>query len=102
MNHRTVIRDEQATLQTGDLTTLGTPTRGSMWIAFPDEIPMAVMGLRGASCHTDVPAMHACRLGAESIVSKKVDGTYRSGPCADVLVRLGSLCPTLLSSGLVF
>jgi bifunctional non-homologous end joining protein LigD len=24
---------------------------------------------------------HACRLGAEGIVSKKVDGPYRSGPC---------------------
>jgi bifunctional non-homologous end joining protein LigD len=24
---------------------------------------------------------HACRLGAEGIVSKKVDSTYRSGPC---------------------
>jgi hypothetical protein len=24
---------------------------------------------------------HACRLGAEGIVSKKVDGTYHSGPC---------------------
>ena len=24
---------------------------------------------------------HACRLGAEGIVSKKVDGIYRSGPC---------------------
>jgi bifunctional non-homologous end joining protein LigD len=24
---------------------------------------------------------HSCRLGAEGIVSKKVDGTYRSGPC---------------------
>jgi len=24
---------------------------------------------------------HACRLGAEGIVSKKVDGTYRSGAC---------------------
>src|SRR5882757_5560909 len=24
---------------------------------------------------------HACRLGAEGIVYKKVDGTYRSGPC---------------------
>jgi ATP-dependent DNA ligase len=24
---------------------------------------------------------HACRLGAESIVSKKADSTYRSGPC---------------------
>ena len=23
----------------------------------------------------------ACRLGAEGIVSKKIDGTYRSGPC---------------------
>ena len=25
---------------------------------------------------------HACRLGAEGIVSKRGDGTYRSGPCA--------------------
>jgi bifunctional non-homologous end joining protein LigD len=24
---------------------------------------------------------HACRLGAEGIVSKRVDGTYRSGQC---------------------
>ena len=24
---------------------------------------------------------HACRLGAEGIVSKKVNSTYRSGPC---------------------
>jgi hypothetical protein len=24
---------------------------------------------------------HDCRLGAEGIVSKRVDGTYRSGPC---------------------
>ncbi len=24
---------------------------------------------------------HGCRLGAEGIVSKRVDGTYRSGPC---------------------
>jgi bifunctional non-homologous end joining protein LigD len=24
---------------------------------------------------------HACRLGVEGIVSKRVDGTYRSGPC---------------------
>ena len=24
---------------------------------------------------------HACRLGAEGIASKKVDGTYRSGRC---------------------
>jgi bifunctional non-homologous end joining protein LigD len=24
---------------------------------------------------------HACRLGAEGIVSKRVDGTYRSGRC---------------------
>jgi hypothetical protein len=24
---------------------------------------------------------HACRLGAEGIVSKRVDGTYQSGPC---------------------
>jgi bifunctional non-homologous end joining protein LigD len=25
---------------------------------------------------------HACRLGAEGIVSKRIDGIYRSGPCA--------------------
>jgi hypothetical protein len=25
---------------------------------------------------------HACRLGAEGIVSKRVDGIYRSGPCS--------------------
>src|SRR5215470_15869161 len=25
---------------------------------------------------------HACRLGAEGIVSKRVDGTYRSGQCS--------------------
>ncbi len=25
---------------------------------------------------------HACRLGAEGIISKRADGTYRSGPCA--------------------
>jgi bifunctional non-homologous end joining protein LigD len=24
---------------------------------------------------------HACRLGAEGMVSKRVDGTYRSGRC---------------------
>jgi ATP-dependent DNA ligase len=24
---------------------------------------------------------HACQLGAEGIVSKKVDGAYQSGPC---------------------
>jgi bifunctional non-homologous end joining protein LigD len=24
---------------------------------------------------------YACRLGAEGIVSKKVDGAYQSGPC---------------------
>jgi bifunctional non-homologous end joining protein LigD len=31
----------------------------------------------------DGPAVfaHACQLGAEGIVSKKIDGTYRSGPC---------------------
>jgi len=47
--------------------------------------------LRGTDTHIlfnehvagDGPAVfeHACRLGAEGIVSKKVDGTYRSGPC---------------------
>jgi bifunctional non-homologous end joining protein LigD len=31
----------------------------------------------------DGPAVfaHACRLGAEGIVSKKIDGAYQSGPC---------------------
>ena len=24
---------------------------------------------------------HACQLGAEGIVSKRIDSTYRSGPC---------------------
>jgi bifunctional non-homologous end joining protein LigD len=24
---------------------------------------------------------HACQLGAEGIVSKRIDGTYQSGPC---------------------
>lgn len=28
-----------------------------------------------------LPFEHACRLGAEGIVSKRIDGTYRSGPC---------------------
>jgi bifunctional non-homologous end joining protein LigD len=32
---------------------------------------------------------HACRLGAEGIVSKRVDGTYRSGPCS-VWVKVGN------------
>ena len=40
---------------------------------------------RPASCsneHLGRPyRLRACRLGAEGIVSKKVDGTYRSGPC---------------------
>jgi ATP-dependent DNA ligase len=26
--------------------------------------------------------VHACRLGVEGIVSKRIDGTHRSGPCA--------------------
>jgi bifunctional non-homologous end joining protein LigD len=30
---------------------------------------------------------HACRLGAEGIVSKTVDSTYRSGPCR-VLIKV--------------
>ena len=47
--------------------------------------------LRGTDTHTlfnehvtgDGPTVfeHACRLGAEGIVSKKIDGSYRSGPC---------------------
>jgi ATP-dependent DNA ligase len=32
---------------------------------------------------------HACRLGAEGIVSKKVDGTYRSGRCR-VWIKVGT------------
>jgi bifunctional non-homologous end joining protein LigD len=56
---------------------------------------------------------HACRLGAESIVSKKIDGTYRSGPCrvwikvrnpASIAVQSGAqrepptCCPSARSS----
>ncbi len=32
---------------------------------------------------------HACRLGAEGIVSKKVDGAYQSGPCR-VWINVGN------------
>jgi bifunctional non-homologous end joining protein LigD len=32
---------------------------------------------------------NACRLGAEGIVSKRVDGTYRSGPCR-VWIKVGN------------
>jgi hypothetical protein len=38
---------------------------------------------------------HACRLGAEGIVSKRVDSTYRSGPCrrgSRSAIPPGSLC----------
>jgi bifunctional non-homologous end joining protein LigD len=55
--------------------------------------------LRNEHVAEDGPTVlaHACRLGAEGIVSKKVDGTYRSGPC-----RSGSrfaIQPALLCSG---
>src|SRR5215831_15456797 len=36
---------------------------------------------------------HACRLGAEGIVSKKVDGTYRSGHCP-VWIKVRNLAST--------
>jgi hypothetical protein len=43
--------------------------------------------------------LHACRLGAEGIVSKNVDGTYRSGPCrGSIKVRTGGWHP---AAGLV-
>jgi hypothetical protein len=29
-----------------------------------------------------LPSLRTCRLGAEGIVSKRIDGTYRSGPCS--------------------
>ena len=36
---------------------------------------------------------HACRLGAEGIVSKQLDSTYRSGPCPVwIKVRKASRC----------
>jgi hypothetical protein len=50
---------------------------------------------------------HACRLGAEGIVSKRDDGTYRSGPCpvwikvrnpANVAVRHGLQIASLHSA----
>jgi ATP-dependent DNA ligase len=44
---------------------------------------------------------HACQLGAECIVSKKVDGAYQSDPCrvwikvrnpASIAVQISKLC----------
>jgi hypothetical protein len=32
---------------------------------------------------------HACRLGAEGIVSKRIDSTYQSGPCR-VRINVGN------------
>jgi hypothetical protein len=47
---------------------------------------------------------HACRLGAEGIVSKRVDGTYRSGPCP-VWIKVrnpASIAVQLTSSSQIF
>jgi bifunctional non-homologous end joining protein LigD len=38
--------------------------------------------LRGVAGDGPLVLARACRLGAEGIVSKKVDGKYRSGPCS--------------------
>jgi hypothetical protein len=46
---------------------LAMPELVDIWRALPDD---------GATVFA-----HACRLGAEGIVSKRVDGTYQSGPC---------------------
>jgi ATP-dependent DNA ligase len=35
---------------------------------------------------------HACRLGAEGIVSERIDSTYRSGPCR-VWIKVRNRCP---------
>jgi ATP-dependent DNA ligase len=37
---------------------------------------------------------HACRLGAEGIVSKRMDGTYRSGPCPAWISRTRPWSPS--------
>ena len=60
-------------------------------LAFLDRKAALALLLRGTDTHIlfnehvagDGPTVfeHACRLGAEGIVSKRVDGTYRSGPC---------------------
>jgi bifunctional non-homologous end joining protein LigD len=60
-------------------------------LPFLDRKAALALLLRGTDTHIlfnahvagDGPTVfeHACRLGAEGIVSKKVDGTYRSGPC---------------------
>jgi bifunctional non-homologous end joining protein LigD len=39
---------------------------------------------------------HACRLGAEGIVSRRLDASYRSGPCA-AWVKVKSSCGSVLS-----
>jgi bifunctional non-homologous end joining protein LigD len=61
-------------------------------LPFVDRKAALAMLLRGADTHIlfndhvvgDGPTVfeHACRLGAEGIVSKRIDGTYRSGPCS--------------------
>ena len=45
--------------------------------------PMRASWIFNQSVTEDGPTVfaHACRLGVEGTVSKKVDGTYRSGPC---------------------
>jgi hypothetical protein len=42
---------------------------------------MAAIGPRLPSWRDAKGWQHACQLGAEGIVSKKIDSTYRSGPC---------------------
>jgi bifunctional non-homologous end joining protein LigD len=37
--------------------------------------------LRDAKADGPTVFAHACQLGAEGIVSKKIDGAYQSGPC---------------------
>jgi ATP-dependent DNA ligase len=60
-------------------------------LSFLDRKVALALLLRGTDTHIlfnehvagDGPTVfeHACRLGAEGIVSKRIDGTYRSGPC---------------------
>jgi bifunctional non-homologous end joining protein LigD len=60
-------------------------------LPFLDRKAALARVLRGTDTHIlfnehvarDGPTVfvHACLLGAEGIVSKRIDGTYRSGPC---------------------
>jgi hypothetical protein len=69
-------------------TTRRAPVDVSVTLAYPDQLTAAhgrgyyaIPSLASYAGDGPIVFAHACRLGAEGIVSKKVDGTYRSGPC---------------------